>query len=297
MKIRSLRRRPWLVGFVLVAAVTCSGPRAVPAATDKDLLLTPPVPGIAFPRQKPTEGVRESMTAALVATLRLEDGCLQLQSPAGQVAHVPIWPPEFTLRLPDDRAAGDEVLVIDGAGEVVARTGEEVFMSGGESAVSDPWVLQQIPPACRGAYWIVGDTVRPNLRYGSDLFALDVLTSTGHTLFFLRQKPPLQAEVHERGTLQGTLAPPESDRCLHIWTEWGPGVVTPLWPPDWSARVEGDTVVLIDGAGQAVARTGETVRLTGGVIPLNWESEVIRRLFDELPGDCLGTYWIVAGVE
>jgi len=297
MNARSLKRHTWLVGLVLVAAVACSGPRTAPAATDEDLLLTPPVPGIAFPRQKPTEGVRDSMTAALVATLRLEDGCLHLQSPTGQEVRVPIWPPEFTLRLPDDRAAGDEVLVIDGAGEVVARTGEEVFMSGGESAVSDPWVLQQIPPACRGAYWIVGNTVRPNLRYGSDLFAMDVLTSTEHTLFFLRQKPPLQAEVHERGTLEGTLAPPESDRCLHIWTEWGPGTVTPLWPSNWSARVEDDTVVLIDGAGQAVARTGETVRLTGGVIPLNWESEIIRRLFDELPGDCLGTYWIVAGVE
>ena len=297
MNARLLGHHTWLVGLILVAAVACSGPRTTPAAVDKDLLLTPPVPGIAFPRQKPTEGIRESMTAALVATLLLDDGCLQLQSPDGQEVRVPIWPPEFTLRPSGDRAAGDEVLVMDGTGEVVARTGEEVFMSGGESAVSDPWVLQQIPPACRGAYWIVGNTVRPNLRYQSDLFVLDVLTSTEHTLFFLRQKPPLQAEVHERGTLVGTLAPPESDRCLHIWTEWGPGTVTPLWPPAWSARVEGDTVVLVDGAGQAVARTGETVRLTGGVMPLNWESEVIRRLFDELPGDCIGTYWIVAGVE
>jgi len=297
MNARLLGHHTWLVGLILVAAVACSGPRTTPAAVDKDLLLTPPVPGIAFPRQKPTEGIRESMTAALVATLLLDDGCLQLQSPDGQEVRVPIWPPEFTLRPSGDRAAGDEVLVMDGTGEVVARTGEEVFMSGGESAVSDPWVLQQIPPACRGAYWIVGNTVRPNLRYQSDLFVLDVLTSTEHTLFFLRQKPPLQAEVHERGTLVGTLAPPESDRCLHIWTEWGPGTVTPLWPPAWSARVEGDTVVLVDGAGQAVARTGEAVRLTGGVIPLNWDLEVIRRLFDELPGDCIGTYWIVAGVE
>ena len=292
MNARSLGYHTWLLGLILVTAISCSSPRTPPATTDKDLLLTPPVPGIAFPRQKPTEGIRDSMTADLVATLRLEDGCLQLQSPASQEVRVPIWPPEFTLR-----PSGDEVLVIDGAGEVVARTGEEVFMSGGESAVSDPCVLQQIPPACRGAYWIVGDTVRPNLRYGSDLFAMDVLSSTGHTLFFLRQKPPLQAQVPERGTLQGTLAPPESDRCLHIWTEWGPGVVTPLWPPDWSARVEDDTVVLVDGAGQALARTGETVRLTGGAMPLTWESEVIRRLFDELPGDCIGTYWIVAGVE
>ena len=150
MNARSLKRHTWLMGLLLVAAVACSGPRAAPAATDKDLLLTPPVPGIAFPRQKPTEGIRESMTAALVATLRLEDGCLQLQSPTAPAVRVPIWPPEFTLRPSGEGAAGDEVLVMDGTGEVVARTGEEVFMSGGESAVSDPWVLQQIPPACQG---------------------------------------------------------------------------------------------------------------------------------------------------
>jgi hypothetical protein len=90
---------------------------------DKDLLLTPPVPGIAFPRQKPTEGFRESMTAELIGTLRLEDACLQVQ-PLGGGVLLPIWPPEFTLRT-----EGEQVLVIDGEGQVAARAGEEVYMS------------------------------------------------------------------------------------------------------------------------------------------------------------------------
>ena len=48
-------------------------------------------------------------------------------------------------------------------------------------------------------------------------------------------------------------------------------------------------------AGRAVARTGETVRLSGASVPQTWESEVYRRLVNELPGDCHGTYWIVEG--
>jgi hypothetical protein len=94
-------------------------------ARDKDLLLTPPVPGIAFPRQKPTEGFRTCMAAALVGTLRLEGACLYVQSLGGGSA-LPIWPPEFTLRV-----EGDQVLVIDGMGQVAARAGEEVYMGGG----------------------------------------------------------------------------------------------------------------------------------------------------------------------
>ena len=86
-------------------------------ARDKDLLLTPPVPGIAFPRQKPTEGFRESMLALLIGTLRREGACLYVQSLDGEVL-LPIWPPEFTLR-----AEGDQVLVIDGQGQVAAHVG------------------------------------------------------------------------------------------------------------------------------------------------------------------------------
>jgi hypothetical protein len=160
-------------------------------ARDKDLLLTPPVPGIAFPRQKPTEGFRESMMAELAGTLRLEGACLYVQSLGGEVL-LPIWPPEFTLRT-----EGEQVLVIDGQGQVAAHAGEEVYMGGGYVGVTDEWVLQQIPPACQGEYFVVGNEVRPNLRHDSELFALDVVSTTARTVLFLHYKGYLPQKLYQ----------------------------------------------------------------------------------------------------
>ena len=191
-------------------------------ARNKDLLLTPPVPGIAFPRQKPTEGFRESMMAELVGTLRLEGACLYVQSLGGEVV-LPIWPPDFTLRLQGDRVHEEQALVIDGKGQVAARAGEEVYMDGGYVGVTDEWVLQQIPPACRGEYFVVGNEVRPNLRYDSDLFALDVDSTTERTVLFLRYKPALDAQVANAGSIAGKLVVYDYNRCLHLPVRLGTG--------------------------------------------------------------------------
>jgi hypothetical protein len=259
-------------------------------AQDKDLLLTPPVPGIAFPRQKPVEGFRICMEAALVGTLRLEEGCLRVQSLDGR-SLTPIWPPEFTLRV-----EGDRVLVIDGEGQVAAQAGEEVYMGGGDGS-ADEWVLQQIPLACRGEYFIVGCEVRPNLRYDSELFALDVVSGTAHEVLFLRYKPALDEQAVDAASISGKLVAYDYRRCLHLQTDWGPGVVTLLWPADWSAHVEDETIVVLDGTGQAVAQMGDEVRLRGRAIPHSMDVPAYRRLIDELPGDCIGASWLVDGGE
>jgi hypothetical protein len=263
-----------------------------PTARDKDLLLTPPVPGIAFPRQKPAEGIRESMMAELVGTLRLEDGCLRVQSLYDGTAILPIWPPEFTLRTD-----GDQVLVIDGQGQVAAHAGEEVYMGGGYVGVTDEWVLQQIPPACQGEYFVVGSEVRPNLRHDSELFALDAVSTTARTVLFLRYKPALDEQVTEAMSISGKLVVYDYNRCLHLQTEWGPGEVTLLWPADWSVRVDDDTIVVVDGAGQAMARMGDEVRLRGRAVPHSMDFAVYRQLIDEMPGDCIGASWLVDGGE
>ncbi len=264
-------------------------------ARDKDLLLTPPVPGIAFPRQEPTEGFRVAMEAALAGTLQLEEGCLRVRSLHEGRSMLPIWPPEFTLR-----AEGDQVLVIDGEGQVVARAGEEVYMGGGSVPVTDEWVLQQIPPACQGDYWIVGMGVRPNLNLHSDLFTLDVVSDgldPAETVLFLRYKPALDEQVVDAMSISGKLVAYDAYRCLHLQTEWGPGVVTLLWPADWSAHVEGDTIIVLDATGQAVARIGDQVRLHGRLVPYGTDTAPDRQLVEELPGDCIGTSWLVDGVE
>ena len=259
-------------------------------ARDRDLLLTPPVPGIAFPRQEPVEGFRVCMEAALAGTLRLEGACLYIQSLGGR-SLVPIWPPEFTLRV-----EGDRVLVIDGEGQVAARVGEEVYMGGGGGS-ADEWVLQQIPPACQGEYFIVGCEVRPNLRHDSELFALDVVSDTARTVLFLRYKPALDEQAVDDVSISGKLVAYDDNRCLHLQTDWGPGVVTLLWPADWSVRVEDETIVVLDATGQAVARMGDEVRLRGREIPQSMDVATYRQLINELPGDCIGTSWLVDGCD
>lgn len=262
-----------------------------PTARDKDLLLTPPVPGIAFPRQKPAEGERVAMMAQLIGTLRLEGACLQVQSLGGEVL-LPIWPPEFTLR-----AEGEQVLVIDGEGQVAARAGEEVYLGGGYVGISDEWVLQQIPAACRGDTFVVGNEARPNLRYDSDLFALDVVSSPQQTALFLRYKPALDEQVAGGEPIAGKLVVYDYFRCVHVQTEGGPGPVTLLWPPDWSLRATDGEVAVVDGAGQAVARVGDEVVLHGRAIPHSLDFAAYRQLVEELPGDCIGASWLVDGVE
>jgi hypothetical protein len=259
-------------------------------ARDKDLLLTPPVPGIAFPRQKPAEGFRESMCAVLVGMLRLRDTCLYVQSLSGGEVLLPIWPPDFTLRI-----EGDQVLVVNEEGQVAARAGEEVYMSGGYVGVTDEWVLQQIPAACQGEYFVVGNEVRPNLQYDSDLFALDVVSTTERAVLFLRYKPALDEQVVEAVSASGKLVAYDYRRCLHLQTDWGPGEVMLLWPADWSVRADGETIAVLDGTGQVVARMGDEVRLRGRAIPHDADVAVYRQLMDELPGDCVGASWLVDG--
>jgi len=260
-------------------------------ARDKDLLLTPPVPGIAFPRQKPTEGFRESMLAQLIGTLRLEGACLQVQSLDGEVL-LPIWPPEFTLR-----SEGEQALVIDGEGKVAARAGEEVYMAGGYAGVSDEWVLQQIPAACRGEYFVVGNEVRPNLRYDSNLFALDVVSTTQQTALFLRYKPALDEQLADGGPIAGKLVAYDYSRCLHLQTDSGPGSFTLLWPSGWSLRAGNGEFAVMDDTGQIVARVGDEVTLRGRAIPHDMDFAAYRQLVGELPGDCIGASWLVDGLE
>ena len=170
-------------------------------------------------------------------------------------------------------------------------------MGGGYVGVTDEWVLQQIPAACRGEYFVVGSEVRPNLRHDSELFALDVVSTTARTALFLRYKPSLDEQVTEATSISGKLVVYDYNRCLHLQTEWGPGEVTLLWPPDWSVRVDDGTIVVVDGTGQAVARMGDEVRLRGRAVPQSMDLAIYRQLIDEMPGDCIGASWLVDGGE
>jgi hypothetical protein len=259
-------------------------------AKEMHLVLTPPVPGIVFPRQQPVEGFRDSMMAELIGTLELDPdhGCLRVRPLYGGEDLLVIWKPEFTLRK-----EGGRLEVLDADGLVAARVGEEVLLAGGYVPVRDEWVLQQIPPACRGATFVAGYPVRPNLRDGAELFDLDAAALPDQAIFFLRYKPALDEQVRGETSLAGTLVVQKERRCVHLQ----PGLGTLIWAPDWSLRLEGETAMIVDGAGTPVAQLGDEVRLRARAVPHTMDAPVYAQLIEELPGDCIGATWLVDGVE
>ena len=260
------------------------------SAGEIDICATPDVPDVAFPRQGPVEGPRVVMEALLIGRLVLVDGCLRIESFHSGESLLPIWPPEFDLA-----AEGEEIQVLDGEGRVVARVGEEVYMGGGggSAAALAGCVREQLPDACTGPYWIVGEGVRPNLVRESDLFTLEEVETPARSFFLLHKQPLLDGWIEGQSQTTGKLVLWDYDRCPRIMTESGLGNYLPLWPPDYSATEEDGAIAIVDGSGQVVARVGEEVTLGGGPIPHSWDSEEYRQLFHELPGDCSPPYWIV----
>ena len=129
-------------------------------ARSHNRITTPPPPvesgfTIFFPQQESVEGERVVMTALIFGELRLIDGCLRVGSGAG---HLLVWPPGFSLSTEND---GIEIL--SGAGQVVARVGEEIRMGGGEVPFIDGAARTRlkIPADCPGRYWIVGRVREP----------------------------------------------------------------------------------------------------------------------------------------
>jgi hypothetical protein len=287
--------QPWFEGELqkanlqlpdYVELVTVAGQQV----QDVDICATPAVPDVAFPRQAPVEGIREVMEAELIGELVLDNGCLRVNSIYGDGSILPVWPPEFTLG-----AENDVLQVLDGTGQVVARVGEEVYMGGGEglSRAMAQCMRQQLPAACTGPYWIVGDGTRPNLQRDSDLFSIEVITKPERSLLLLHKKAILEEWADSDSSISGKLVLYEPHRCPRVQSDSGLIDYLPLWPHDYDARIQNGEIEIVNGLGQVAARVGETVHLNGGKIPLDWNSEQYRQLYNKLPGDCTGPYWIV----
>jgi hypothetical protein len=249
-----------------------------------DVCAPSPVPGVAFPRQSPVEGVRIVHDLALIGTLKLSDGCLRLVTDPGQKGRVLVWPAEFTLREQDG-----EIQVLSGRDQVLAREGEEICVNSGDGGIPD-CVAAQLPASCRGDYMIVGQ-VRPNLRRDSRLFDLEVVTMAERPVPLLRKRPVLDEWAQEGTPLRGKLV--LQGRYLEVQPAGDRGRYTPFWPSDYGARVKDGAFEIVDGAGQVVARVGQQVILPGGEIPRNWDSSRYRQLAGDLPCYCYGPYWIV----
>ena len=117
-------------------------------------VIVPEEPAIAFPRQPADWG---SMTALMNGRLVLVDGCLRIEDPLTNTNSLLIWPHDFDWQITEGI-----VEVLDGAGQVVARVGEEISIGGGEanslaglgnnSSLTGEALQNEIPAVCSGPY-------------------------------------------------------------------------------------------------------------------------------------------------
>ena len=114
-----------------------------------------------FPRQDGTLTMEQDIER-FEGELVLDGKCLKVDSPlrVRDRVHLPIsalliWPSTFSISVDDG-----EVEIVDAAGRVVARNGDEIQFSAlnltYQQAVEHGG-LAEILPACSGAYWAVGE--------------------------------------------------------------------------------------------------------------------------------------------
>lgn len=257
---------------------------------ETDICNLSPFPDLVFPRQEPVEGLREVMEAELVGSFVLDNGCLRVESLYNDDSYLPVWPPDFALEHEDDT-----LVIVDGNGNKVAQVGEEVYMGGGigsESSLPD-CVRQQLTSSCHGPFWIVGEGVRPNLRYDSDLINLEFFPFDNRSVILISKNPILDEWVAEQSVISGVLRLYHPQRCPRIQSESGHTDYLPIWPTAYSIQMTDGQVEILNGSGDVVAQEGAEVIFHGGPIPPGWDSKRNRQLYYNIPGDCFGPYWII----
>ena len=226
----------------------------------------------------------------LPGELRIEDGCLKLyrmgwEDPDRTISEqlrdiwLPVWPAGFMLN-------GDTVL--DADGEATARVGDVVRLGGHGTGLGKGWQQQledEVPEACHGLYYPVGDEVSVVTPDEARVFPL-----SGSTLWF----PRATTSPHPHDQL-GALPPDDTTLvldgdCLRVG-EGGPVVIWPVgFYPDW----EDGHIVVRNGGGKVLAAVGREMNLGGGGYvtgntgacrgPL-WVSTVFLGTLPESPAD------------
>ena len=112
-------------------------------------------PAPFFPVQR---GGLDQMDALLEGRLELDNGCLRVKYFDDN--YLLIWPHGFSLRT-----EGKEIQVIDSDGQLVARVGDRMKVSGGEvhaefdEFIAEEIIGQPLLDNCTGPYWIVSEVI------------------------------------------------------------------------------------------------------------------------------------------
>jgi hypothetical protein len=116
---------------------------------------------IFFPRQKLIDGEWLRMTGEMTGKLVLVNGCLRVAPSNEGDSYLVVWGPSYSLSVENET-----IQIHDGAGRIVARVGEEMYMGGGRAPTLnypsvDRGLEKELPPECPGPYFIAGDVIVP----------------------------------------------------------------------------------------------------------------------------------------
>lgn len=116
---------------------------------------------IFFPRQVEQAGGGEGPNIpeiSIEGQLVEEAGCLIVETSFNNTRFVPLWPPDYSMRVQDGR-----VQILDPEGEVAAVVGDEVFLDGVEALALELYLsasdAQELKARCPGRYWAIGNEI------------------------------------------------------------------------------------------------------------------------------------------
>lgn len=258
---------------------------------------------VLFAKLKPTDGLYAS--TGIRGQLVLDDeGCLRIKTRESKPGHVAIWPSDFGMEID-----GDEVKVLDGGGDLIARVGERVELGGGESPAINrqntvPRPLpnvrngEEVAERCPGQYWLVAPPAPPHKT------TTEATTPPASDVLFPQQKPsdglPMSAGITGELVL-------DEEGCIRIDSGGALPDSLPLWPSYFELSARGDEIRILDGEGDFVARVGGEIDTGGGEMQHGETTpretlRVLRRgvgedMARELRERCPGPYWIVGPSE
>ena len=224
---------------------------------------------IQFPRQAPAVA---GMEALLEGTLILDDnGCLRVQHESVPLAEAPviIWHYDFSLEI-----EGEQITVLNGAGDPVGRVGEWWRMGRGETRSV---VAPEMPQACPGPYWILGSIETLTEQAIPDIYT----QPAGSAIFYFQSK-----WAADEGSVSGVLT--VDDGCFRVDGH------TILWPPNVWPDEDSDPLQIVfrgNGIEATLFTVGDEITLAGG------EKTAVDYRFFENKVTCPGPFWGVAALS
>lgn len=165
---------------------------------------------------------------------------------------------------------GGEVVIRDREGQIVGRTGKEIFKGGGVASGErlDHYLEPAALESCEGPYGIVGQGVRLNIPDHSTLVDLSLYECRGGKLILSFQKEGLTEWVRTANvsTFRGILSASGSERCPRLRSENGLQDYAVIWPAGYQIQVVQREIQILDKGGKIIAKGGDKLALVGEIL-------------------------------